>query len=129
MHSFPGLDGFTAQFFNSLLSLIPLLTQSLYNTFIRKQLSSSKRVALIKLIPKIPNPTSVEDRRPISLLNIDYKTLSSIISNRLKPILNSIISPEQQCGLPNCQIFNNHRNILSAINYFKFSTTLGNCSI
>ena len=42
-----------------------------------------------------------------------------IISNRLKHILNSITSPEQQCGLPNCQIFKNHLNILSAINYFK----------
>ena len=45
--------------------------------------------------------------------------MSSIISNQLKPILNSIISPEQQCGLPNRQIFNNHLNILSAINYSK----------
>ena len=45
------------------------------------------------------------------------KILASIISTRLKPILNSIISHEQQCGLPNRQIFNNHLNILSAINY------------
>ena len=118
-HSSPGLDGFTAQFYNSLPSLIPLLNQSFNNAFIRKQLSSSQSVALIKLIPKIPKPTSVKDWRPIALLNTDYKILSSIISNRLKPILNSIISPEQQCGLPNRQIFNNHLNILSAINYSK----------
>ena len=32
-------------------------------------------------------------------------------------MLNSVISLEQQCGLPNRQIFNNHLNILSAINY------------
>ena len=40
-HSSPGLDDFTAQFYNSLPSLIPLLNQSFNNTFIRKQLSSS----------------------------------------------------------------------------------------
>ena len=40
-----------------------------------------------------------------------------MISSRLKPLLNSVISLEQQCGLPNRQIFNNHLNILSAINY------------
>ena len=59
----------------------------------------------------------VQDWRPIFLLNTDYKILSTIISSRLKPILNSIISLEQQCGLPNRRIFNNHLNILSAINY------------
>ena len=68
-------------------------------------------------IPKKPNPTSVKDWRPISLLNTDYKILSSIISTRIKPILNSTISLQQQCGLPNRQIFNNHLNILSAIDF------------
>ena len=127
-HSFPGLNGLTAQFYNSLPSIIPLLTQSFNNIFNRKQLSSSQSVALIKLIPKVFKPTSVKDWRPIALLNTNYKILSSIISTRLKPILNSIISPKQQCGLPNCQIFNNHLNILSAINYSKdFQQPLANC--
>ena len=76
-----------------------------------------RRRRRIKLIPKKPNPTSVKDWRPISLLNTNYKILSSIISSRLKPILNSTISLEQQCGLPNRLIFNNHLNILSA-NHF-----------
>ena len=118
-HSSPGLDGFTAQLYNSLSSIISLLTQSFNNTFIRKQLPPSQSIVLIKLIPKISKPTSVKDWRPIALLNTDYKILSSIISNRLKPILNSIVSPEQQCGLPGRQIFNNHLSILSAINYSK----------
>ena len=84
-------------------------------TFRKNSLSQS--LSLIKLIPKIPNPKTVKDWRPIALLNTDYKILASIIATRLKPILNSIISQEQQCGLPNRQIFNNHLNILSAINY------------
>ena len=55
----------------------------------------------------------IED--PIVLPNRDNEILSSIISSRLKPILNSIISTEKQCGLPNRQIFNNHLNIVFAI--------------
>ena len=85
----------------------------------QKQLSSSQSVALIELIPKISKPISVKDWRPTVLLNAEYKILSSIISNRLKRILNSTNSPEQQCGLPKPLIFNSHLNILSAINYSK----------
>ena len=86
-------------------------------TLTLKKLTLSQSLALIKLITKIPNPKTVKDWRPISLLNTDYKILASIIATRLKPILNSIISQAQQCGLPNRQIYNNHLNILSVINY------------
>ena len=41
----------------------------------------------------------------------------SIISNRLKSILNYIISFEQQCGLPKRQIFNHHLNIKSTVDF------------
>ena len=104
-----------------LLYFFSLVNSNLMPNF-QQHLSSKKLTffqsrALIKLIPKKPSPTSVKDWRPISLLNTDYKILSSIISSRLKPILNSMISLEQQCGLPNRQIFNNHLNILSAINF------------
>ena len=112
-----GLDGLTPSFYNSFPLLIPILCQTFNNSYLQKHLTSSQSRALIKLIPKKHNPTSVKNWRPISLLNTDYKILSSIISSRLKPILNSTISLEQQCGLPNRQIFNNHLNIRSSINF------------
>ena len=113
----PGLDGLTPSFYTSFSSIIPSLCQTFNNSYLKKKLTCSQSLAIIKLIPKKPNPTTVHDWRPISLLNTDYKILSTIISSRLKPILNSIISLEQQCGLPNRQIFINYLNILSAINY------------
>ena len=116
-NSSPGLDGLTASFYSNFPDLIYFLTQTFNNSYLQSKLSPSQSLALIKLIPKIQNPKHPRDWRPISLLNTDYKILSSIISNRLKPLLNSIISPEQQCGLPNRQIFNNHLNIKSAIDF------------
>ena len=101
----------------SFLLLIPILRQTFNNTYLQKKLTCSQSRALIKLTPETPNPTSVKDWRPISLLNTNYKILSTIISSRLKPILNSTIFLEQQCGLPNRPIFYNHLNILSAINF------------
>ena len=117
IHSAPGLDGLTPSFYISFPLLTTILCQTFNNSYLQKHLTSSQSRALIKLIPKKPNPTSVKDWRPISLPNTDYKILSSIISARIKPILNSTISLEQQCGLPNRQIFNNHLNILSAIDF------------
>ena len=117
IHSAPGLDGLTPSFYKSFPLLTAILCQTFNNSYLQKHLTSSQSHALIKLIPKKPNPTSVKDWRPISLLNTDYKILSSIISARIKPILNSTIFLEQQCGLPDRQIFNNHLNIISAIDF------------
>ena len=116
-NSAPGLDKLTPSFYISFSSIIPFVCQTFNNFYFQKKLTCSQSLALIKLIPKKNNPTTVHDWRPMSLLNTDYKILSRIISSRLKPILISIISLEQQCSLPNRQIFNNHLNILSAINY------------
>ena len=49
----------------------------------------------ITLIPKVNNPKIVAQFRPVSLCNVIYKILSKVITNRLKPILNSIISEAQ----------------------------------
>ena len=115
--SAPGHDGLTTSFYNSFSILTTTLLQTFNNSFIRSELTPSQRLALIKLIPKTTNPKSVNQWCPISLLNTEYKILSSIITDRLKPLLNQIISPEQQCGLPDLQIFNNHLNIKTALDF------------
>ena len=47
---------------------------------------------------------------PVSLLCSDYKILTKILSNRLKPVLEHSISIEQTCGIP---IFSNTLSIIS----------------
>lgn len=49
----------------------------------------------IALIPKIQNPSTMVDFRPISLCNVAYKIFSKVLVNRIKPILPKLIGEEQ----------------------------------
>ena len=55
-----------------------------------------QKQAIITLIPK-PNKetTLLENWRPISLLNTDYKIATKVIGNRVKQVLPSIINDSQ----------------------------------
>ena len=71
--------------------------------------------AIIILLPKNNEKELLKNWRPVSLLCVDYKILTKIISNRLKTTLDQAISKEQTCGIPNCSIFSNLLTILELI--------------
>ena len=50
---------------------------------------------IIALVPKVPNPSSMHDYRPISCCNTIYKCISKIIVARIKRCLPDIICPTQ----------------------------------
>ena len=54
----------------------------------------------IVLIPKIPNRVKIADLRPISLCNVIRKVVSKCLVNRLRPVLDGIISPTQSAFIP-----------------------------
>ena len=58
----------------------------------------------LALIPKVEHPVNFGDFRPISLCNLCYKLISKVAALRLKPFLDSSISPQQFGFLKNRQI-------------------------
>ncbi|GKD17719.1 reverse transcriptase, partial [Tanacetum coccineum] len=76
----PGEDGFPGH-------MVPMLNKT-----------------LVALIPKTSSPETLSQFRPISLCNFIYKIISKVLSNRLKPLMSAIISPQQSAFIPGRQI-------------------------
>ena len=76
------------------------------------------KTVIISLIPKTtPEETNIAKWRPISLLCVDYKTMTKTITNKLLLTLNEIISSEQSAAVPGRHIYENLFTIGDLINY------------
>ena len=93
----PGTDGLPAEFYIFFWKELHLDMKKSFNfAFDTGTLSISQRRGIITLIPK-PNKdaTSLENLRPISLLNVDYKIITKTIAKRLEKVLPKIINRDQ----------------------------------
>ena len=83
----PGIDGLAIEFYKSLFDLIKSYLLQLYNSilFQDENLIPSMTKAIINLIPK--NDQKERLKLETNLLTLlDYKILTKILSNRLKPL-------------------------------------------
>ena len=92
-----GEDAFTAEFYQFFFDLVgPDFFASLNSGYDKGKLSISQRRGTIPLIPKEDASLSLlQNWRPITLLNVDYKIASKAIANRLEPLLPKLIHPDQ----------------------------------
>lgn len=114
----PGPDGFQGTFYQNYWSIIHEEIVGTAEDFLAGIVSPfSINETNIALIPKVYDPESVSQFRPISLCNFSYKILSKILANRLKPILPCIITPNQNAFVSDRQI---QDNILVAHEVFHY---------
>ena len=104
----PGLDGLPLEFYKEMWNVIKeqfiiIVKYMLTNMIMGKDMNKG----VIKLVPKSNDTISTLDNlRPITMLNVDYKIVAKIIANRMRQVLHLFISPEQFCGVPEKSISN-----------------------
>ena len=93
----PGTDGLTAEFYLSFWELLGQeLVDSFNYTFEKGEMSISQKRGIVTLIPKKDkNRTLLDNWRPISLLNTDYKVATKSIAARIAKVLPGLIHEDQ----------------------------------
>ncbi|KAH9651249.1 reverse transcriptase domain-containing protein [Citrus sinensis] len=104
----PGPDGLPAAFFQKHWSSVKegVVTTCLHVLNEGGNLAPLNHT-YIALIPKENKPKKVTEFRPISLCNVIYRIIAKTMENRLKQILNDIISPTQSAFVPGRLIMDN----------------------
>jgi hypothetical protein len=104
----PGPDGFPARFYQRNWEVLRgNVIKAVKHFFTTGFMPEGTNDTSIVLIPKIDNPTELKDYRPIGLCNVLYKVVSKCLVNRLRPMLQDIISPTQSAFIPGRLITDN----------------------
>ena len=104
--SAPGSTGLTIGFYKIFFPYFGHYFVDMLNS--ENELPSLFKESIVKLIPKNNNTVkSVNDLRPISLTNIDYRVYTKIIANRLRLIGESVIGDHQTCSIRGRRIDDN----------------------
>ena len=90
-------------------------------------MTQTQKEAVIVCLYKKVNKKDINNWRPISLLNTDYKILTKIIANRLKHILPQIIDECQTACIPKRTVYSNlsyTRDIIKIANEKKMDASI-----
>ena len=123
----PGTDGLPAEIYRFFWPDICHDLLASYNfAFQHGMLSISQRRGIISLIPKnSKDKTLLENLGPISLLNVDYKILTKVITKRIEKVLPTLINSDQTGYVKGRYIGENVRLIYDVIHYMDKSNRKG----
>ncbi|RVW46009.1 LINE-1 reverse transcriptase-like [Vitis vinifera] len=101
----PGPDGFTIAFWQSSWGLVKEEIMDLFREFYnQRSFANSLNSTFLVLIPKKGGAEDLGDFRPISLLGSLYKLLAKVLANRLKKVLDKVVSGDQNAFVRGKQI-------------------------
>ena len=96
----PGLDGFTMAFFHNCWSIMEKDVMDFFDYFHwHSVFERSLNASFLTLIPKKCNAVNIKDFHPISLVGSVFKLLSKVLADRLRAVLDKLISMTQNSFL------------------------------
>ena len=101
----PGRDGFIMAFFHKCWIVVEKDVMDFFDYFHRHSMfERSMNASFLTLIPKKRNVVNIKDFRLISLVGSVYKLLSKLLANRLRAVLDNLISESQNSFVGGRQI-------------------------
>lgn len=98
----PGSDGLTAEFYKSFAYLLAPILRKLYEYIEKTQVvpDSLATGVLTILYKNKGSRVNLDNYRPLTLLNCDYKILAKVLANRVKNVMGGVISETQVYSVP-----------------------------
>ena len=114
-----GPDGLPVEFYMKFWDIIGEdMTEVFQNIWLSGEIKESFNASIIQLIYKGKGKMSMlENYRPISLMNADYKLLTKALASRIKPILPDIILSGQTCSIDGRSTYDNLLNMQALYHY------------
>lgn len=127
----PGTDGLPAEFYltyaqDSSSTIVKTLGIVFRNAIAREKMSNHQRKGKGILLHKKGDKKRLDNYRPLTMLNTDYKIFSLFIARRLKKVLPLIIGKEQQGFITNGNIKANIRVVKQLIEHHQNKNTTNN---
>ncbi|GJV92605.1 RNA-directed DNA polymerase, eukaryota, reverse transcriptase zinc-binding domain protein [Tanacetum coccineum] len=91
-----GLDGYTLGFFKKAWNIVGKeVCLAIKDFFLNGKLLGEINETMIALVPKLDVPNKVYEFRPITCCNVIYKSISKILTNRIKIGLQKVVNINQ----------------------------------
>lgn len=109
----PGPDGLNYEFYIKNFEIVKEELIKIFNDYLvgAERPPREFSAGVITLIHKRGSKHHLENYRPISLLNCDYKLFTKIIANRISPFLEDLLSAGQTACLPQKSCTDNLKDI------------------